>query len=53
MVQDGDECSGSQQKLEIQGLYSVLNCGSDFADFVRRRYAEFGDAIKRTGLKND
>jgi tripartite-type tricarboxylate transporter receptor subunit TctC len=42
-----------QQKLEIQGLYSVLTCGSDFADQVRRRYAEFGEAIKQAGLKND
>jgi tripartite-type tricarboxylate transporter receptor subunit TctC len=43
----------AQQKLEIQGLYSVLSCGSDFADAVRRRYAELGEAIKKAGLKND
>jgi tripartite-type tricarboxylate transporter receptor subunit TctC len=43
----------AQQKLEIQGLYPVLSCGSDFADLVRRRYAEFGEAIKQIGLKND
>jgi tripartite-type tricarboxylate transporter receptor subunit TctC len=43
----------AQQKLETQGLYSVLSCGPDFAGFIRRRYAELGDAIKRTGLKND
>jgi tripartite-type tricarboxylate transporter receptor subunit TctC len=41
----------AQQKLEIQGLYSVLNCGPDFADLVRRRYAELGEAIKQAGLK--
>ena len=43
----------AQQKLEIQGLYSVLSCGSDFADLVRRRYAEFGEAIKQAGLKKE
>jgi tripartite-type tricarboxylate transporter receptor subunit TctC len=43
----------AQQKLEIQGLYSVLTCGSDFSDLVRRRYAEFGEAIKQAGLKID
>ena len=43
----------AQQKLEIQGLYSVLSCGSDFAYAVRRRYAELGEAIKQAGLKND
>jgi tripartite-type tricarboxylate transporter receptor subunit TctC len=43
----------AQQKLEIQGLYSVLSCGSDFSDLVRRRYAEFGEVIKQAGLKND
>lgn len=43
----------ARQKLEIQGLYSVLSCGSDFADLVRRRYAEFGEAIKQAGLKKE
>jgi tripartite-type tricarboxylate transporter receptor subunit TctC len=43
----------AQQKLEIQGLYSVLTCGTDFSDLVRKRYAELGEAIKQAGLKND
>lgn len=42
-----------RQKLEIQGLYSVLTCGSDFADLIRKRYAEYGEAIKQSGLKNE
>lgn len=41
----------AQKKLEIQGLYSVLSCGAEFADTVRRRYAELGEAIKQAGLK--
>ena len=42
-----------RQKLETQGLYSVLTCGSDFADLIRKRYAEYGEAIKQSGLKNE
>ena len=42
-----------RQKLETQGLYSVLTCGTDFADLIRRRYAEYGEAIKQSGLKNE
>jgi len=42
-----------RQKLEIQGLYSVLSCGPDFAELVKRRYAELGEVIKQSGLKSD
>ena len=39
------------QKLALQGLYPVLTCGPDFADLIHQRYAEYGLAIKRAGLK--
>jgi tripartite-type tricarboxylate transporter receptor subunit TctC len=42
-----------KQKLEGQGLYPVLTCGSDFAQLIRRRYDEYGEAIKQAGLKNE
>jgi len=45
--------SGVRQKLGLQGLYPVLICGSDFADFIRKRYAEYGLAIKQAGLKRE
>ena len=42
-----------KRKLAVQGLYPVLTCGSDFADFIRKRYAEYGLAIKQAGLKTE
>ncbi len=42
-----------KQKLEVQGLYPVLTCGSDFAQLIRRRYEEYGEAIRQSGLKNE
>ncbi len=42
-----------KSKLAVQGLYPVLTCGSDFADLIRRRYAEYGLAIKQAGLKTE
>jgi len=42
-----------KRKLAVQGLYPVLTCGSDFADLIRKRYAEYGLAIKRAGLKTE
>lgn len=42
-----------KQKLRSQGLYPVLTCGSDFADFIRERYAAYGLAIKHAGLKSE
>jgi tripartite-type tricarboxylate transporter receptor subunit TctC len=38
-------------KLALQGLYPVGMCGADFAGFVRKRYDEYGEAIRATGLK--
>ena len=38
-------------KLALQGLYPVGMCGAQFADFVRKRYDEYGEAIRATGLK--
>jgi tripartite-type tricarboxylate transporter receptor subunit TctC len=40
-----------KRKLAVQGLFPVLACGLDFADLIRKRYAEYGLAIKRAGLK--
>jgi tripartite-type tricarboxylate transporter receptor subunit TctC len=45
--------SDVKQRLEVQGLYPVLTCGPDFADLIRKRYAEYGLAIKRAGLKTE
>ncbi|WP_198164893.1 Bug family tripartite tricarboxylate transporter substrate binding protein [Rhodoplanes sp. Z2-YC6860] len=42
-----------KQKLELQGLYPELACGSDFAQLIRRRYEEYGEAIKQAGLKSE
>jgi tripartite-type tricarboxylate transporter receptor subunit TctC len=38
-------------KLALQGLYPVGMCGAEFAEFVRKRYDEYGEAIRATGLK--
>ena len=38
-------------KLALQGLYPVGLCGADFAEFTRKRYDEYGEAIRATGLK--
>jgi tripartite-type tricarboxylate transporter receptor subunit TctC len=38
-------------KLALQGLYPVGLCGAEFAEFVRKRYDEYGEAIRATGLK--
>jgi len=42
-----------KQKLEVQGLYPELICGSEFADLIRRRYEEYGEAIKQAGMKTE
>lgn len=42
-----------KQKLAAQGLYPILICGSDFADFIHQRYAAYGLAIKQAGLKSE
>ena len=38
-------------KLALQGLYPVGLCGAEFAEFARKRYDEYGEAIRATGLK--
>jgi tripartite-type tricarboxylate transporter receptor subunit TctC len=38
-------------KLALQGLYPVGMCGAEFAEFVRKRYDEYGEAIRATSLK--
>jgi tripartite-type tricarboxylate transporter receptor subunit TctC len=38
-------------KLALQGLYPVGMCGAEFAEFVRKRYDEYGEAIRATNLK--
>jgi tripartite-type tricarboxylate transporter receptor subunit TctC len=38
-------------KLALQGLYPVGMCGAAFDQFVRKRYDEYGEAIRASGLK--
>jgi tripartite-type tricarboxylate transporter receptor subunit TctC len=38
-------------KLALQGLYPVGMCGAEFAEFVRKRYDEYGEALRATNLK--
>jgi tripartite-type tricarboxylate transporter receptor subunit TctC len=38
-------------KLALQGLYPVGLCGAQFAEFARKRYDEYGEALRATGLK--
>jgi tripartite-type tricarboxylate transporter receptor subunit TctC len=38
-------------KLALQGLYPVGLCGAEFAEFARKRYDEYGEAIRAIGLK--
>jgi tripartite-type tricarboxylate transporter receptor subunit TctC len=33
-------------KLALQGLYPVGMCGDEFGTFIRKRFAEYGEAIK-------
>jgi hypothetical protein len=35
----------------LQGLYPVGTCGTDFGEFLRRRYDEYGRAIRDLGIK--
>jgi tripartite-type tricarboxylate transporter receptor subunit TctC len=37
-------------KLALQGLYPVGTCGAEFAEYVRKRYDEYGAAIRATNL---
>jgi tripartite-type tricarboxylate transporter receptor subunit TctC len=38
-------------RLAIQGLYPVGICGEEFGAFVRKRYDEYGEAIRASGAK--
>ena len=38
-------------KLALQGLYPVGLCGAEFAEFARKRYDGYGEALRATGLK--
>jgi tripartite-type tricarboxylate transporter receptor subunit TctC len=38
-------------KLALQGLYPVGTCGDEFAEFTRKRYDEYGEVIRATGMK--
>jgi tripartite-type tricarboxylate transporter receptor subunit TctC len=38
-------------KLALQGLYPVAMCGAEFAEYARKRYDEYGEVIRATGMK--
>ena len=38
-------------RLAVQGLYPVGICGDEFAAFVRKRYDEYGEALRASGVK--
>jgi tripartite-type tricarboxylate transporter receptor subunit TctC len=40
-----------REKLRLQGLYPVGMCGAEFSAFVRKRYDEYGEAIRAANLK--
>jgi tripartite-type tricarboxylate transporter receptor subunit TctC len=45
------EVPAVKAKLAAQGLYPVGMCGAEFAGFVRKRFDEYGEAIRATNLK--
>jgi tripartite-type tricarboxylate transporter receptor subunit TctC len=38
-------------KLVAQGLYPVGMCGSDFGDYFRKQYIEYGRVIRESGIR--
>lgn len=38
-------------KLAIQGLYPVGMCGDEFSAYVRKRYDEYGETLRASGMK--
>jgi tripartite-type tricarboxylate transporter receptor subunit TctC len=40
-------------RLADQGLYPVGRCGADFSALVRKRYDEYGEAIRDANIKGD
>jgi tripartite-type tricarboxylate transporter receptor subunit TctC len=41
----------SRTKLAAQGLRPTGLCGAAFADYVRRQYQDYGDVIRRGGIR--
>ena len=42
-----------QARLADQGLYPVGRCGADFAALVRKRYDEYGEALRDANIKGE
>jgi tripartite-type tricarboxylate transporter receptor subunit TctC len=40
-------------RLADQGLYPVGRCGADFSALVRKRYDEYGEAIRDANIKGE
>ncbi len=38
-------------RLAVQGLYPVGSCGADFGAYIRKRYDEYGQAIRESNIK--
>ena len=38
-------------KLAIQGLYPVGKCGTEFGDYLRKQYDEYGRVIRESNIK--
>ena len=38
-------------KLAIQGLYPVGKCGTEFGDYLRKQYDEYGRVIREAHIK--
>jgi tripartite-type tricarboxylate transporter receptor subunit TctC len=38
-------------RLAIQGLYPVGICGDEFGSYVRKRYDDYGEALRASGMK--
>ena len=45
------QASDVKTKLAVQGLYPIGTCGDDFSAYVRKRYDEYGEALKTSGMK--
>jgi tripartite-type tricarboxylate transporter receptor subunit TctC len=40
-----------KERLAAQGLYPVGTCGADFAALIRKRYDEYGEAIRAANIR--
>jgi tripartite-type tricarboxylate transporter receptor subunit TctC len=45
------QTSEIKAKLAVQGLFPVATCGADFAAHIRKRYDEYGRAIRAANIK--